>query len=1333
MKSLKDNPIPIKTPVTTKIINTTPDNDQEKSQQPYSPSEDYEMETEQYRESSEKLEEIDLSVIAQPSISSVKTKSKAQRMEEINEEKETTEVNVEHKTEEKLPSTTIKENKDMITKSKETSKSLNSKTNQNEVFDKKKKKNTDISKTEKDKNVSDVVKSNKNEKHIAMMEGNSPYDITKDLSQNYARITFLQLLDICPKLRSQLNKAIKLKNLELNDETFEEVVLSTISRDDIATTNCIINGLKGSAFLDTCASINIVTKQFLNNIKNIKPIGYTTNNIIQVTSKTNLSSELYVLTIDFGNLIIKDVFRVIEQSQDLFDVLIGYSTLRDNKLFINPLDNYLCRMNEDESWIRVAPLSMNVEPNAPEEEHDNDNVNHDSLLLCFISKIDINNSKIYDEFVSDAVEGMKENTSEIFNKRINETEVIFCTNCNTKETEINKMEEIEIHEDDKESIINNIIDNSPEEIRSEFERLLRTNIEILATKTEELGKTKLMPHSIQIIKDAAPIKQKTYRLSKVQADALKEELTKLLENNLIEPSCSPWSSPVILVPKKNKKWRMCIDFRKLNDITVKDAYCLPLIDEILFSIGRKVKVFTTIDLFSGFHQIPMNEEDIPKTSFSTIYGNYQFKVMPFGLCNAPGTFQREMNRIFFPLIGRCLFVYIDDLIVFSNSYEEHLDDLFEVFKIIRENGLKLNLEKCNFFQNKVELLGHTISTDGIEPIQTKVKVVAEWLPPNTVNQLQSFLGSVGYYRKFIYNFASIAKPLFSLLKKKAQFLWTDKENESFEELKRRLITAPILRMPDFSKQFIIRTDASFFGLGGVLLQNDDEGKERPIHFISRSLKPAEKNYGITDLEGTAAAFCVKKFKSYISGNPYETLLYTDHKPLVSLFKSKETNNARQTRWVLLLSMLKVKVIYEPGKKNYIADALSRFRSKKEEIISTIISEVTSTDDDELLKTFEVKFVKIKNENYYVDNGTFRKVISDDKEKLKLILAAHNVGHEGIFKTYNRLKRDYYWTNMALDVKYIVTTCKRCQLFKPQTSNSMTETIPTKPGLPFSKVGLDIVGPLPLTIKGNQYIIVLVDYLTKWVEAEPTSTIESTDVIYFLSKVFARHGIPEVLITDNGPQFRSDKTKSFLDLYGVFVHYTAVYHPESNGMVENRNKEIGKYLRILCNNNPSIWDEILPSALWALRTTKNETTKFSSFELLYGRRDLQPFELIVNLDKKEDYESQEEYLIRRFTKHHKWIKEAINNIQTANRIWEDRRKQMRRLKAEYKPGDLVLIKLINRRKLDPYFVGPMKIVKKQLNTVTVCDPITNEIADRNVHLKNIIPYKLCELKTSRDEV
>ena len=402
-------------------------------------------------------------------------------------------------------------------------------------------------------------------------------------------------------------------------------------------------------------------------------------------------------------------------------------------------------------------------------------------------------------------------------------------------------------------------------------------------------------------------------------------------------------------------------------------------------------------------------------------------------------------------------------------------------------------------------------------------------------------------------------------------------------------------------------------------------------------------------------------------------------------------------------------------------------------MSTVVSDLNTIDSGTLLKPIKKKFTIINNEEYYIDNGTYRKVINDDKQKLQLVLNAHEIGHEGVFKTYNRLKRDYYWVNMILDVKYIVHTCDRCQKFKVRPHNVYSEDISTKPGLPFTRVGLDIIGPLPQTTKGNQYIIILVDYLTKWVEAEPLVNIESDDVINFLMKVFSRHGIPEVIVTDNGPQFRSDKTKAFLDLYGVIVQFVTVYHPESNGMVENRNKEIGKYLRLLCKKDTQTWDEVLPSALWALRTCKNEATQFSSFELLYGRRDLQPFELTINIDRKEDCETEEEYLVRKFIRHHRWIKEAINNIQTANKIWEDRRKQMKRLKSEYKPGDLVLIKFINRRKLDPYFIGPMKIVKKQFNTVTVCDPLTDEIADRNVHLKNIIPYKLFEIPTSRDEV
>ena len=684
----------------------------------------------------ETLREIDVSVIAQPSIKKNKALAKKQRKEEIKTQS--------------LINDTISNSTSALKKPDSTSdKKLPS-----SLMERKKTKITPkITLDDVDPNHN--PKSNPSEettspektrvKRIELAHGAEPYNIKEDLNNRFASITFGQLLDICPKLRAQLNKALRLKSIEYHEDNIDKIMLSTISKDDIATSKCLINGVGGFAFLDTCASINIVTRNFIEKLGGIKPFGYTTNNIIQVTSKAKMKSELYVLTITFGNLVITGIFRVIEDSQGLFDILIGYNTLKDHALFINPIDNYLCKMNDDGSWERVTPLSteetlLDDENQVEELENENeleeqDESNSDSLVHCFICERK--------------------------------------TKCN-----INKSMILMSVSDEKEALLEDIIKQAPRGIRRQLGRLFKDYKEVLAISIEELGGSKLLPHSITLEKDVLPIKQKAYRLSKDQAQALKKEIVKLLKNKLIEPSSSPWSSPVILVLKKNGKWRMCVDYRKLNLVTLKDAYSIPLIDDILFFIGRRIKMFTTIDLFAGFHQIPMNPDDIPKTSFTTAFGNYQFLVMPFGLCNAPGTFQREMNRIFFPLIGKCLFVYIDDLIIFSETPEDHLKDLERVFAILRENGIKLNLEKCNFFKTKVELLGHTVSTEGISPLPKKVEVIAQWLPPTTITQLQSFLGAVGYYRKFILNFASIAKPLFRLLKKDVEFKWGKEENES---------------------------------------------------------------------------------------------------------------------------------------------------------------------------------------------------------------------------------------------------------------------------------------------------------------------------------------------------------------------------------------------------------------------------------------------------------------------------------------------------------------------------------------------------------------------------
>jgi len=510
-------------------------------------------------------------------------------------------------------------------------------------------------------------------------------------------------------------------------------------------------------------------------------------------------------------------------------------------------------------------------------------------------------------------------------------------------------------------------------------------------------------------------------------------------------------------------------------------------------------------------------------------------------------------------------------------------------------------------------------------------------------------------------------------------------------------------------------------MGGVLLQRNEDNCELPICFESRTLLDAEQNYSVTDLEGKAVYHCVRKFKPFIIGNPSPTIVFTDHKPLVGIFNQREPSNSRHLKWVTELSILNVRVAYEEGRKNVIADALSRMPINKEVVNVTYVN---NNDDDRLNKLMKEyinnKITNINGEQYFKDGDKLRKIITDRKEQLNLVFKAHAIGHEGIYKTYQRLKRDYYWINMKKDVKELVQRCHRCQVSRPHVTDKNVESYPTLPEYPFARVGLDLVGPLPITRNGNKYIITLVDYMTKWVEAEPLKTTESEDVINFLKGVFSRHGTPEILITDNGPQFTSDKTKAFLDLHDVYVHYVSTYHPESNGAIENRNREICKYLRLLGEQNKQ-WDEILPSALWALRTCKNETTKYSSFELLYGRRDLQPFELTINVTKRNRLETEEEFWLRKFIDHDRWIREAVRNIETANKLWKDRRKQIKRMNKNYKPGDLILVKIFNRRKLDPYFTGPLKVVKQEFHTVTVCDPVTGEVADRNVHLKNVIPY------------
>jgi len=1125
---------------------------------------------------------------------------------------------------------------------------------------------------------------------IQMQKDNQEYNILNDLNSTKCNITFGQLLDAAPKLRSQVSHGIKLEKPSIKNQNqimgvLDNVAADTIlvnnidhtykskskeiNEDDIAMVDVSVEGIKGKALIDSCSNLSIITKQFLNKLpSNYEPVGISCGRIRLATQNDDYS-EGYIIRIPIkinNNIEINADCRIIDKEEPFFDLLLNLKTQIDNKLFIHPVLYSLCQFTPEGNIKVIAPINNETE----EEER----------LLC----------------------------------------VIKGTNFSERKEQLKKIEGLPPQEYIHDS---HFLETVPEEFRNETLKVLENNIDIIATSSEELTPSDLPPHRINLKPGVNPIKQRAYRLSKLKSDILKEELTKLIEKKLIEPSCSEWSSPVVLVPKKNGKWRMCVDYRKVNDMTIKDSYALPYIDEIFDSLHGSI-IFSTIDLYSGYHQILMDEESIEVTSFTTRFGNYQFKVMPFGLTGAPATFQREMNRILFPFIGKFVFNFIDDILIYSRTIEEHVQHIQQVLAVFKEHKLKINIEKCSFFQSEVEVLGHKVSVDGLSPMDNKIQAIRNWEAPSNVHELRSFLGATGYYRNFIEHYAQITAPLCKLLKKGVVYKWTEEHQNCFEKLKEKLINAPILKFPCFDRRFIIRTDASYNGVGGVLLQEDPiTKKEFPIHYVSRSLHKAERNYGITDLEGAALIYCITKLKSYIMGNPIKTLVITDHKPLINFFKNKEPNNARQMRWCLKVSTLGVEIQYQAGRKNLVADALSRMK-QKEKVTYTVKND-SKINEELLSKTIkeflDEKITIIDGEEYFLDGNTYRKLITDTPEKVKLILNAHTIGHEGYNKTYQRLKKNYYWNGMINDVRRIVNLCETCQLNKSQPYPDPVEDIPTKVEGPFVHMGLDIIGPLVKTRNNNQYIIVTVDYFTKWIEAEATETITSKDVINFLIKVFARHGVPQIITTDNGPQFTSDMTKIFLDLYDVYVKFVSTYHPESNGLTENRNKEIGKLLRLLGKKNQD-WDEVLPSALWALRTAKHSTTKHSSFELVYGREDQQPFDIAARPTKGIN-KSSDEILLEKFINHYRWTCEAAENIKSANKYWATRREAKTSMNQakQIKEGDLVLVRNFTRTKLEPYFVGPLKVIKKQFNTVTLADPTTGIQMNRNVHIKNIVKY------------
>lgn len=732
--------------------------------------------------------------------------------------------------------------------------------------------------------------------------------------------------------------------------------------------------------------------------------------------------------------------------------------------------------------------------------------------------------------------------------------------------------------------------------------------------TDALGCVNVATHDIDT-GDALPFKKRQYPLSPAMQVHLHKEVDQMIKDGVIQPSNSPYSSPFLLIQKKNlQEFRFCFDGRWLNAITVKDSYPLPRVDSILTRL-RDTKFFSSIDLRKAFWQIKLSERSRQKTAFCVPgRGLFEFLVMPFGLSNSPQTLQRVMEEILGPLIhtGK-VFVFLDDIMVISETFDEHLITLHQVYECLKTAGFRVNPDKCHFCMKSLTFLGFVVDEQGIRTDPSKVDCINRFKTPKTTTEVKRLIGMVSYYRIFLPDLSTISSPITALIKnkKKGQTItWNQAADEAFEKIKTLITTAPILISPDFTQPFFLQTDSSAVGLGVVLFQEKD-GLEHPIAYASRALTPAETRYHATERELLAILFAINKFRGYIEGTHFTVI--TDCSALTWLQKFTESSG-RLARWSLKLAQHSFDVRHRPGKLNVVPDILSRdvclikaHNLVKDEWYFDLENRILENPDQypqfKIQNDFMYKLVPSLTPN--ASNIPEYKLIIPIANRSEILKQCHNdptSGHFGISKTLSRITELYYWPKMIMDIKNYVANCEICCAQKSsQQARPGFMGKPKHVSYPFQLISMDLLGPFPRSKKGNQHLLVITDWFTKYVIVKPLPNATAAAVTRFVEQnVFLIYGIPQVILCDNGVQFTSHQFRKLTQQYEVQkIYFNCKWHPQFNP-TERVNRVLVTAISSYIKNDHTLWDENIYKIALAINTAKHEVTNFSPAFLVFGR-------------------------------------------------------------------------------------------------------------------------------------
>ncbi|KAM9985839.1 hypothetical protein ACTFIZ_002137 [Dictyostelium cf. discoideum] len=1150
--------------------------------------------------------------------------------------------------------------------------------------------------------------------------------------------------------------------------TITEHVSFTTNQQDLKRVSLygvlLINDQPTRCLIDTGSTITMIHESFAKHL-NVKLENCDNDLRAANGSRINIKGKT-ILNIAIGK-VKYTIHNVYVTSQFEFKCLLGINTLKVMKATINIANETLTSGDDDINLFTFGNI-----PAVKKESSNNNQVTDQDYHIPFHAYLQENVNAIAvapreNRIKKEKVDNIKQKSVETNDDAVtskdeaqpSQDEVL-----PVKEPVLLSKEELESYTKDKEvkeEIKEGLLKlKFPNEVsKSQAVPLIIKYQDVFTNTLTEPGAISGVEHQIKLTQKDASFQAYPVKFTNEQKDFLDKHIKELLKYKIIRESNSPVSSSVVLRPKPDGSMRMCINYTKLNNITVKDRYPIPDINEIWNQI-KGSKVYSKLDMISGYYQIPIRESDKYLTAFSVPQGLFEFNVMPFGLCNAPAVFQRTIHKIFKEENRHTLQSFYDDILSHSKSIEEHTPHLEGIFMKMRENKLLAKLSKCQFYQEEVKFLGHIIESNGVQIDYDRLDPLMKLLEPKNVKELQRLIGTLNFFRKFVDNFASKIKPIYQLLRQDTTFEW----NEAYksiciniiEKLKNDKI---ILVYPDTKKPFKLETDASDIGVGATLSQ--DHGI---ISFYSRTIRDTEKNFSASEKECLSVVCALEEFH-YIIGTQ-ETLVVTDNSA-VSFLRNDlgKIRNKRLINWNVKLASYNITFKYRSGKENTIADALSRCPVEK---VMTVIpmDEPVKLDSnldlkiaeeqrkDKLLAPLFKYLEESRNHNHslvasrvsieapfhtVIKKVLFRLIVnptlffkrpqivaicivvpaSMQKEVLEKFHDCSLVGgHLGYQKTFAKIASRYYWNNMGMDVKEYINNCDICQKMKTSPFSKFAPELGTiVVEKPWDLVAVDFVGPMKTpSIAGNKYIIVFSDYVTKWVEAvaTPDCTAETTAIHYF-NLIISRHGCPKRLLSDCGTSFLNKVISNVNEVFKVKKVNTSPYHPQTDGLVERFNKTIVIMLKSFTQEVHTMWDLYLDSCLFAYRISVHASTGSSPFSMIYGREatipsdlgSLNPFNSVVTTNDNYVGKLKET------------IKNSLDIAKTKTQEAQVNQKQyydgLRTRKNSISPGDHVLlknqtVKEDELKKFRPSWIGPFKVVRILSNqTIQIQVPLGSNMS------------------------